>query len=140
MSGYPVEFSKIQKGTAWTVRELEKIVGMKSGTDKYNLAVMKFAEAVEKALKARGEVVFVRKVRKKMEVVTDKDAVGYGHGRYESGSRQAGVAHRKSSHIDCSNLNQTEQQQHHRQEGLRAMELSALRKARKKAKKQGLIA
>jgi hypothetical protein len=128
---FPIDFDRLEKGSVVTVAEVERIYGVKQGTDKYNLKALVLGEAIERALEGRGEHVTVKCEKGNLVVLRDAEASKYNASEAMRHLRGMERRHRQMGRVDVSELTAAQRMEHNRRHLIIGSMLLAAAKARK---------
>lgn len=128
---YPIETAQLRKGDVIGVAEIERAFGVKNGTDRYNLALLRIGAYVTQRFVDRGEVVTVICDRGTLRILTDPEASEYNAERFWAQVRGAGRAHVRQLGVDRSRLDEHERTVHDRSLVTQGAVLSAIGKAQR---------
>jgi len=85
VSKWPLDFDALEKGSVIDTEDLERILGHKRTTAKYQFGVMALKDRIRKELSMRGIDAFVIQTRNTLKVLTDEEGSAYGHTRWNRG-------------------------------------------------------
>lgn len=111
---HPLDFDAIAKGDTIPPAKLEEITGEKTGTTRYQFAVMQLGAKIMFECGARGNHVTVAQVKGCLCVLSDEHASPYEDGRVKAGLRGAGRHFKRLQHVDRSKLSEQQRKQHDR--------------------------
>lgn len=133
LSKYPFDFDTMQKGQLISAGELEQVTGEKSGTDKFDFAVLALRTTIETELWKRGHMWTLsgKGCEGGLKILTDAEAAVYNEERFKTGISIAAKAHGRALGVDVAELTAEQRAAHDRALCNQAAQLMAMKEAKK---------
>ena len=101
---HPLDFDAIKKGDAWTVEQMEQLVGHPSTSKKYELAVLQLANRIEREMAMRNRPATVAVLKGVLRVLNDSEAAVHTAKQFQSGKRKLYRNLQRGLQVDRSQL------------------------------------
>lgn len=105
-----IQFDNLNKGDYISVKNLERYLNAKRGTEKFNFGVLALRETIERHFEMRGISVVIATNNYDLHILSDNDAVNYTERKFENHFVKMQKIHHKAMNIDQNNLDNLEKE------------------------------
>lgn len=130
---HPIDFDALNKGDSLSPEQLATITNCQVGTTRYQLAVLRLCDQIQRELDDRGKQVTVAVKKGFVCVLTDEEASIHNNRLFSRHRRGQWRSHARNMQVDVSQLSQESRAAHERNLIVNSAVLAAMREAKRVA-------